>query len=167
MENPFSIDWEQEKERLLKRDYVTISKFLGVALLLILSAYFITSHFDDKDIVLTGVFVYMASFVAGIFALIIYKDTRDFGKEWYHPATSEGYERLLELSREYPITGAQCRAAVVDLLSRQGHITGWQVDLFTRDLKEVGDKERVEALKKAFIRQSLENGRHIENELNQ
>jgi len=39
--------------------------------------------------------------------------------------------------------------------------------LFTRDLKEVGDKERVEALKKAFIRQSLENGRHIENELNQ
>jgi hypothetical protein len=57
------------------------------------------------------------------------------------------------------MTGAQCRAAVVDLLSRQGHITDWQVDWLTRNLKEFGDKEWVEDLKKAFIQQSLENGK--------
>jgi hypothetical protein len=59
------------------------------------------------------------------------------------------------------VTGAQCRAAVVNLLSRQGHITDWQGDLLTRDLREIGDKERVEDLKKAFIQQSLENGKNL------
>jgi hypothetical protein len=159
MENPFMIDWEEKKKRLLRQDYRLIPICIGVALALLPFGYFITTRFDDKDIVLFGVFVYVASLGAGILAFSLYKDARYFSKEWYHPASSRGYQKLLELSHEYPMTGAQCRAAVVDLLSRQGHITDWQVDWLTRNLKEFGDKEWVEDLKKAFIQQSLENGK--------
>jgi hypothetical protein len=36
------------------------------------------------------------------------------------------------------------------------------VNWLIKDLKEIGDRERVEALKEAFIQQSLENGKELE-----
>jgi hypothetical protein len=127
MENPFVIDWDKEKKRLLKRDYRVVCICVAVALVLLPLAYFISSRFEDKDIVLGGSFVYIVSIAAGILAVAFYIDTRNFGRELHHPATSKGYEELFDLSRRYPIAGSQCRAAVVDLLARQGHLTGWQV----------------------------------------
>jgi inorganic pyrophosphatase/exopolyphosphatase len=161
MENPFVIDWDKEKKRLLKRDYRDVCICVAVALILLPLAYFVTSRFEDKDVVLVGSFIYMASVAAGILAVAFYIDTRNFGKELPHPATSKAYEELLDLTRKYHISGAQCREAVVELLARQGHLTGWQVNWLIQDLKEIGDRERVEALKEAFFQKSLENGKEL------
>jgi hypothetical protein len=94
MENPLATDWEEEKKRLLKKDYRHIFTSLGVALALFPLAHFITTHFDDKDIVLYGVLVYAASLGAGILAVFLYKGARDFGKEWYHPGGIKNYWSL-------------------------------------------------------------------------
>jgi hypothetical protein len=81
MENPFVIDWDQEKKRLLKRDYRVVCFCVALALIILPLAYFISSRFEDKDIILGGSFLYMVSIGAGIFAVASYIDTRNFGKE--------------------------------------------------------------------------------------
>ena len=161
MENPFVTDWDKEKKRLLRHDYRNVSICVGVALTLIPLAYFVTSICEDKEIAVYGVFIYIVSFAAGIFAVLLYISARNFAEEWHQPATSREYEELLDLSREYPFAGAQCRAAVVELLERHGHITGWQVNWLKQDLEELGDRERVETMKEAFVQQSLENGKRL------
>lgn len=62
------------------------------------------------------------------------------------------YVKLLELCRTYPRTGKLCRAAAADLLSQQGYLTEWQVELLIEDMKELGDEERLEKLKAVFLR---------------
>jgi hypothetical protein len=161
MENPSVNDWDQEKKQMLKRDYRVVCFCVAVALVLLPLAYFISYRFEDKDIVLGSSFVYIVSIAAVMFAAALYKDTRDFGRELSHPATSKGYEELLDLSRRYPIAGAQCCAAVVELLARQGLLSGWQVRWLVDALHEIGDRERVESLKEDFVQQNLENGKKL------
>jgi hypothetical protein len=138
MENPFVIDWDQEKKQLLKRDYRVVCFCVALAFIILLLAYFISSRFGDKDITIDVSFLYMVSIGTGIFAVACYINTRALGKEMQHPAMSKEYEELLDLSHKYYIAVAQCREAVVKLLERQGHITGWQVNWLIQDLKKLG-----------------------------
>ncbi len=157
MESPFAYDWENEKRRLLRRHYRDVAVCVGVALPLLPPAYVLT-HSTDNETAMAGILVYAMSIGALVMAAVFYRNSLNFAKDWYRQASSGEYRELLELSSEYPKTGPLCRAAVVRLISLQGHITTWQARWFKGDLREYGDREKVEELKEVFVRRSQENG---------
>ena len=159
MENPFVIDWEEQKNWHLNRDWRHFAACIGAVLILLPLPSVIPAHFHHEARIIVGSLIYGVCLLAGGVALSLLLTIRSFKKEVTRQAPVKRYVKLLELCHIYPKTGEQCRAAAADLLSRQGYLTEWQVEVLIQDMKELGDEERLETLKAAFLREAgIHNG---------
>lgn len=157
MENPFNIDWTSEKERLLRKDHRIVASLVGVTVILVPLPTIISRRYPIEAIFC--LMIYVLSFLVCLFALAVYKSARAFEKETMIEASCKGYEKLLDLCRKFPETGDQCRAAVTEILSRQGYLTAWQAVWLRDELESLGDKECAEAVKAAFSSKTIDEVR--------